>query len=54
MKKPNNMTRSDQPGHPSAQSDQSLLCLYEETLGPKLSIGCTVKTDWTVQIARRI
>ena len=28
----------------SAQSDQSLRCLYEESLGPKLSIECTAKT----------
>ena len=28
----------------SAQSDQSLCCLHEETLGPQLPIECTVKT----------
>ena len=32
----------------STQSDQSLRCLHEESLGPPLPIECTVETlsDW--------
>ena len=52
---------SDQPGH-HAQSDQpghlpsliSLRCPHEESLGPKLPIECTAKTDQTGQIPRLI
>ena len=36
---------SDQPGQPGpAQSDQSLCCPHEESLGPWLPIERTVKT----------
>ena len=38
----------------SAQSDQSLCCPHEETLGPQLPIGRTAKTDQTGQMPRRI
>ena len=40
---------SDQPGHPSTQSDQSLCCLHEETLGPQVPVERTAKTDQTGQ-----
>ena len=30
-----------------AQSDQSLRCPHEESLGPKLPIECSAKTDQT-------
>ena len=36
----------------SAQSDQSLRCPHETTLGPKLSSECTVKTDQTGWMCR--
>ena len=36
----------------SAQSDQSLRCLHEETLGPQLLIECTVKPVQTEQMPR--
>ena len=36
---------SDQPRHPPKLI--SLCCLHEETLGPWLSLQCTVKTDQT-------
>ena len=45
---------SDQPGHPSAQSDQSLHCPLEERLGPKLPIKHTAKTDQTGWMPRQI
>ena len=38
----------------SAQSDQSLRCLHEETLGPWLPIERTAKTDQTGQMPRLI
>ena len=37
-----------------AQSDQSLRCPHEETLGPQLPIECTAKTDQTGWIPRLI
>ena len=38
----------------STQSDQSLHCLHEETLGPQLPIECTTKTDQTGWMPRLI
>ena len=39
----------------AAQSDQSSLSVHdEETVGPKIPIGCTVKTDQTGQMPRLI
>ena len=38
----------------SAQSDQSLRCLHEETLGPFLPIERTAKTDQTGWMPRLI
>ena len=36
----------------SAQSDQSLRCPHEETMGPWLFLECTAKTDHTGQMPR--
>ena len=38
----------------SAQSDQSLHCPHEESLGPQLPIKCTAKTDQTGRMPRLI
>ena len=38
----------------SAQSDQSLRCLHEETLGPQLPIERTAKSDETGRMPRTI
>ena len=38
----------------SAQSDQSLPCVHEESLGPKLPLKSTAKTDQTGWMTRLI
>ena len=39
---------------PSAQSDQSLRCLHDETLGPQLPIQCTANSHQTGRMPRLI
>ena len=46
---------SEDSGQPAAQSDQSLNCPLEESLGPQLPIECTAKTlDQTGPLPRLI
>ena len=46
--------RRNESAWASAQSDQSLCCLHEETMGPQLPIERTAKTDPTGRMPRLI